>query len=65
MSVLGHTWAVVDDTGQRCKMSGFASNLLKSNIPVCSCKTVIEVGEQKVLLSMQKALYLKNNTHGL
>ena len=45
--------------GRRCKMSGFANNLVKSDIPVCSGKTVVEVGKQKMLLSMHKALYLK------
>ena len=65
MSEMGRTWAVVDDTGQRCKMIGFTHDLVKSDIPVCSSKTVIEVGTQKVLLGMHEALYLKNNTHGL
>ena len=64
VSVLGCTWAVVD-TGQHCEMSGFANNLVKSDIPVCSSKTVVEVGTQKVLLGMHKAPYLRNNTHGL
>ena len=65
VSVLGCTWAMVDDTGQRCKMSGFANDLVKSDIPVCSGKTVVEVGKQKVLLGMHEASYLKHNTHGL
>ena len=67
VSVLGCTvtWAVVDDTGQCCEMSGFANDLVKSDIPVCNGKTVVEVGKQKVLLGMHKAPYLKNNTHGL
>ena len=34
MSVMGRTWAVVDNTGQCCKMSGFANDLVKSDIPV-------------------------------
>ena len=65
VSVMGRTWAVVDDTGQRCKMSGFANDLVKSDIPVCSGKTVVEVGTQKVLLSLHEAPYLKHNEHGL
>ena len=47
------------------QMSGFANDLVQSDIPVCSGKTVVEVGQQKVLLGMHKAPYLINNTHGL
>ena len=65
VSVMGRTWAVVDETGQRCEMSGFANDLVKSDIPVCSGKTVVEVGTQKVLISLHEALYLKHNEHGL
>ena len=65
VSVMGRTWAVVDDTGKRCKMSGFANDLVKSDIPVCSGKTVVEVDNHKVLLGLHEAPYLKNNEHGL
>ena len=56
---MGRTWAVVDDTGRRCEMSGFANDLVKSDIPVCSGKTVVEVDKHKVLLGLHKAPYLK------
>ena len=46
-------------------MSGFANDLIKTDILVCSGKTVVEVGTQKVLISMHKALYLKHNIYGL
>ena len=62
---MGCMWAVVDNTGQRCKMSGFANDLIKSDIPVCSGKTVVEVDKQKVLLSLHEAPYLKHSNHGL
>ena len=65
MSVMGRTWAVVDDTSRRCKMSGFANDLVKSDIPVCSGKTVVKVDKHKVLLGLHKAPYLKHNNHGL
>ena len=58
MSVMGRTWAVVDDTGQRFEMSGFANDLVKSDIPVCSGKTVVEVGTQRVLLGLHEACIL-------
>ena len=48
VSVMGRTSAVVDNTGRHCKMSGFANDLVKSDIPVCSGKTVVEVDKQKV-----------------
>ena len=62
---MGRTWAVVDDTGRRCEMSGFANDLVKSDIPVCSGKTVVEVDNHKVLLGLHEAPYLKHNEHGL
>ena len=65
VSVMGRKWAVVDDTGRRCEMSGFANDLVKSDIPVCSGKTVVEVGIQQVLLGLHEAPYLKHNEHGL
>ena len=46
-------------------MSGFANDLIKSDIPVCSGKTVVEGDKQKVLLRLHEALYLKHNNHGL
>ena len=61
VSVMGRTWAVVDDTGRRCEMSGFANDLVKSDIPVCSGKTVVEVDKHKVLLRLHEAPYLKDN----
>ena len=65
VSVMGCTWAVVEDTGRRCEMSGFANDLVKSDIPMCSGKTVVKVDTQKVLLGFHKAPYLKHNKHGL
>ena len=46
-------------------MSGFANDLVKSDIPVCSGKTVVKVDKHKVLLGLHEALYLKHNEHGL
>ena len=46
-------------------MSGFANDLVKSDIPVCSGKTVIEVDKHKVLLGLHEAPYLKHNEQGL
>ena len=54
---------MVDNTGRRCKMSGFANDLVKSDIPVCSGKTVVEVDKHKVLLGLHEAPYLKGNKH--
>ena len=61
VSVMGRTWAVVDNTGRRCEMSGFVNDLVKSDIPVCSGKTVVEVDKHKVLLGLHEAPYLKDN----
>ena len=46
-------------------MSGFVNDLVKSDIPVCSGKTVVEVDKHKVLLGLHEAPYLKHNEHGL
>ena len=46
-------------------MSGFANDLVKSDIPVCSGKTVVEVDKHKVLLGLHEAPYLKGNKHRL